>query len=93
MSMYCLIVFDVHVYTMLHVHVHCALLNSVAEGKSVVLQLEWSMDGNRLLALSEDSTIKVHRMKVSSVMCLGYCLIPLSLSLSLSLSPPDPLHQ
>jgi hypothetical protein len=42
---------------------------SVAEGKSVVVQLEWSMDGNRLLALGEDSTIKVHRMKVS----LGVC--------------------
>ena len=43
---------------------------SVAEGKSVVVQLEWSMDGNRLLALSEDSTIKVHRMKVSRRMTL-----------------------
>ena len=68
----------------------------MAEGKSVVVQLEWSMDGNRLLALSEDSTIKVHRMKVSSVvlMKLSYsALLSLSLSLSLTHTHSDPLCQ
>ena len=51
------------------------------------------MDGNRLLALSEDSTIKVHRMKVSLDVSahdeFSYSTF-LSLSLSLSLSPPSP---
>ena len=57
----------------------------------MVVQLEWSMDGNRLLALSEDSTIKVHRMKVSSIvlMKLSYSAL---LSLSLSLSHPYTLR-
>ena len=37
---------------------------SVTEVKSVVVQLEWSMDGKRLLTLSENSSIRVFRMKV-----------------------------
>jgi hypothetical protein len=58
-----------YMYYMTHISCFYILHCSVAEGKSVVVQLEWSMDGNRLLALSEDSTIKVHRMKVSLDVC------------------------
>ena len=53
----------------------------------MVVQLEWSMDGNRRLALSENSSIRVFRMKVGSVYMVS--LVGL-LVLSLSLSPSTP---
>ena len=67
------------VISQMHMQMHPPAYSVVPDCKTVVTHLDWSLDGTRLLALSDTGLVRVLRMRVSltlppTIFC-GYMIL------------------
>lgn len=50
-----------------HLHTPPSLPSVAGDHKSIIRQLNWSLDGTRLLSLSDNGVVHIWRMKVATL--------------------------